>query len=423
MGSNMAECHPVAFRWVMKGKEKGTKLVHVDPRFTRTSAVSDQHVPIRAGTDIVFLGALINLILSDPRWLNNEFFKEYAGNYTNLNTIVSADFKDTEELDGLFSGFNPGSAPNSAAYATASWQYQRGPSAITEDKKVEEKGYQDILKNRLPGTPKTDPTWQDPQTVYQILKRHYARYTADMVERVCGTPKALFLKVFNLLIENSGREKTSAFVYSVGWAQHSIGVQIIRTAGMVQALLGNMGRPGAGILALRGHASIQGSTDISTLYHSWNGYISNPDARKAHDTLKDFILAETITTSYWSNTPAFTISMLKAWFGDAATAANEYGYNSLPKITGDHSTMPMFVLMNAGGVQGMLCIGQNPAVGGQNAEFQRQGMQKLEWMVVRDYFETETAAFWKQDPSRIDTEVFFGMIDSRRAFSSLRTAA
>jgi formate dehydrogenase major subunit len=187
-------------------------------------------------------------------------------------------------------------------------------------------------------------------------------------------------------------------------------VQIIRTAGLVQELLGNIGRPGGGILALRGHASIQGSTDISTLYHSWNGYINAADARKTHDTLTDFITTETLPTGYWVNTPKFVVSMLKAWFGDAATAANDYGYNSLPKISGDHSHLPTFVLMQNGGIKGFLVIGQNPAVGGQNAEYQRTALEKVDWMVVRDFFETETAAFWKRDgvdPKTIKTEVFF----------------
>ncbi len=405
----------MAFRWVMKGKEKGTKLFHIDPRFTRTSAMADQHVPIRAGSDIVFLGAIIRKLLDDPRWLNNEFFREYVSNSTNIGSIVNAGFADTEAADaaGLFSGWQPNATDGNASnYNTTTWAYQRDPSAITDDKKVEEKTYADMLKNRVPGVPKVDPTWQDPNTVYQLLRKHYARYTPEMVERVCGSPKALFDQTYEALLANSGREKTSAFVYSVGWAQHSIGVQIIRAAGIVQALLGNMGRPGAGILALRGHASIQGSTDISTLYHSWNGYISNPDARRAHTTLKDYVLTETgpNVTSFWSNTPAYIISMLKAWFGDAATKENDYGFDTLPKLSADHSHMPTFVLMNQGGVKGMIVIGQNPAVGGQNAEYQRQGMGKLQWLVVRDYFETETAAFWKRpgiDPKTIQTEVIF----------------
>jgi formate dehydrogenase major subunit len=257
---------------------------------------------------------------------------------------------------------------------------------------------------------KTDPTLQDPKSVFQIMKKHYARYTPEMVEKVCGCSKEKFVQVAEALLANSGRDRTSSIVYAVGWTQHTTGTQIIRTAGMVQEMLGNMGRPGGGILALRGHATIQGSTDIPTLYHSWSGYLAAADARRNHDTLKDYILTETQPTSFWSNTPKYAVSMLKAWFGDAANVDNDYGYDSLPKITGDHSHMPTFVLMNQGGVKGFFVVGQNPAVGGQNAEYQRQGLEKLEWMVVRDYFETETAAFWKRpgvDPKKIGTEVFF----------------
>ena len=404
MGSNMAECHPVAFRWVMKAKETGAKLMHVDPRFTRTSAMADIHAPIRAGTDIVFLGALVTYIIGSEKWNSDPFYKEYVVNFSNAATLISGDYQAPDDLDGLFSGFDP----NAKRYDVKSWGYQREEALVKPT--GEEKTYAEMVAARVPGRPKTDPTLQDPQTVFQILKRHYARYTPEMVENVCGCPKEKFIQVAETLLANSGRERTGAIVYAVGWTQHTVGVQFIRTAGIVQVLLGNAGRPGGGILALRGHATIQGSTDIPTLYHSWSGYINAADARKSHDTLKDFIVTETVPTAFWSNTPKFVVSLLKAWFGDAATPENDFGYNSLPKITGDHSHMPMFVLMNQGGIKGFIAIGQNPAVGGQNAEFQRQSLGKLEWMVVRDYFETETAAFWKRpgvDPKTIPTEVFF----------------
>jgi formate dehydrogenase major subunit len=404
MGSNMAECHPVAFRWPMKAKEKGAKLIHVDPRFTRTSAMCDIYAPIRAGTDIVFLGALINYVINSQRWNSDPFFKEYVVNYTNAATLISPDFKDTEDLDGLFSGYDP----EKKAYSNASWQYQREPSPVKPT--GEEKTYAEMIATRVPGPPKTDPTLQHPNSVFQIMKRHFSRYTPEMVEKVCGCPQEVFKKVADTLLENSGRDKTSAICYAVGWTQHTTGVQLIRTAAMLQLLLGNIGRPGGGIMALRGHATIQGSTDIPTLYHSWPGYLSAADARKNHDTLKDYILTETLPTGYWSNTPKFVVSLLKAWFGDAATKENDFGYDYLPKLTGDHSHLPTFVLMHQGGIKGFLCIGQNPAVGGQNAEFQRAALEKLDWLVVRDFFETETAAFWKRpgvDPKTIKTEVFF----------------
>jgi formate dehydrogenase major subunit len=413
MGSNMAECHPVAFRWPMKAKtDHGAVLMHVDPRFTRTTALCDIHAPIRAGTDIVFLGAIIRHVITSKRWNTDPFFKEYVVNYTNAATLVNPDFKDTEDLNGVFSGLSE----DSKAYSSASWSYQRNPapsSTVTEART-----FTDLLLQRVPGRPKTDPTLKDPRCVFQILKKHYRRYTPEMVEKICGCSKETFLKVANTLLNNSGSDKTSNITYAVGWTQHTVGVQIIRAAGMLQALLGNIGRPGGGVLALRGHATIQGSTDIATLYHSLPGYLNMPDARKSHDSLKDFILTEAVplSTSYWGNYPKFAVSYFKAQFGEAATKENDYGYDYHPKIIGDHSHIPMFVDMAAGKIKGFFAMGQNPAVGGQNARFQRKALAKLDWMVVRDFFETETAAFWRNSPeiesgelktSDIKTEVFF----------------
>ncbi len=413
MGSNMAECHPVAFRWPLQAKtEHGAVLMHVDPRFTRTSALCDIHAQIRGGTDIVFLGALINQVLNNQLWNSDPFFQEYVANYTNAATLINPDFRDAEDMDGVFSGL----APSGTAYAVGSWSYQRGTAPTPPA--GEAKTFSELLLARLPGRPKVDPTMQDPRCVLQIVKRHYARYTPEMVERVCGCPRETFLKVAETLLANSGRDRTSNITYAVGWTQHTVGVQIIRAAGMLQALLGNIGRPGGGVLALRGHASIQGSTDIATLYHSLPGYLNMPDARKAHDTLRDFIMTEAgpLATCYWGNYPKFAVSYLKAQFGDAATRENDYGYGWHPKITGDHSHLPMFIDMAAGRIKGLLVMGQNPAVGGQNARFQRKALAKLDWMLVRDFFETETAAFWRNSPevrsgelktADIKTEVFF----------------
>jgi formate dehydrogenase major subunit len=239
MGSNMAECHPVAFRWPLKAKTShGAVLMHVDPRFTRTSAMCDVHIQIRAGTDIVFLGALINYVINSRRWNTDRFFKEYVINFTNAATLVSNDFKDTEDLEGLFSGMSA----DGKAYSNASWSYQRNPAPVPAVS--EAKTFTDLLLQRIPGRPKTDSTLREPQTVFQIVKRHYARYTPAMVERVCGCSPEMFLKVAETLLQNSGRERTSNITYAVGWTQHTVGVQIIRAAGMLQALLGNIGRPG-----------------------------------------------------------------------------------------------------------------------------------------------------------------------------------
>jgi formate dehydrogenase major subunit len=423
MGSNMAECHPCGFKWPMKAKAKGATLIHVDPRFTRTSAMCDQYVPIRSGTDIVFLGGLVNYILT-----NKKYFEEYVLNFTNAATLINAGFKDTEDNDGFFSGFNA----QTRAYDRATWQYQttKAPERLPEPSPEGKEGQQGsgaapvpaaqghsvkganfaaLIANRLPGQPIQDKTLQDPNTVFQILKKHYARYTPEMVEKICGTPKELFVKVADTLIANSGRDKTSAFVYAVGWTQHTTGVQLIRTAGLVQLLLGNIGRPGGGIMALRGHASIQGSTDIASLYNLHPGYLNTPDANKNHDTLLNYILTETQPTSFWSNTPAYTISQLKAWFGDNATVDNDYFYDTLPKITGDHSHLPVMVEMSQGKIQGMILTGQNPATS-LNAAFQRNAMAKLKWLVVLDYYETESSVFWKHADAAakdIQTEVFF----------------
>ena len=409
MGSNMAECHPVGFKWPMKAKANGATLIHVDPRFTRTSAMCDMYVPIRSGTDIVFLGGLVNYILSEKK-----YFLEFMINYTNAATLINADFKDTEEGDGFFSGYDA----KTRTYSNATWQYQRGPAparvpeapAGAQGQSVKGVNFAQLIANRLPGVPKEDRSLQDPNTVFQILKKHYARYTPEMVERITGSPKELFLKVAQVITENSGRDKTGVFTYAVGWTQHTTGVQLIRTAGLIQLLLGNVGRPGSGIKALRGHAQVQGATDISTLYNAHPGYLNTPNARRAHDTLRDYILTETQPTSFWSNTPAYVVSQLKAWFGEAATADNDYGYDWLPKITGDHSHLPTFVEMSEGKIKGMILTGQNPATS-INSTFQRNAMRNLEWLVVLDLYETESAAFWKavagSDPAKVATEVWF----------------
>ncbi len=383
-GSNFAECHPVGFRFVMQAKERGATVIHVDPRFTRTSAMADLYVPIRAGADIAFLGGLIRHVLEAGR-----DFREYVLAYTNAATLIREGFQDTEELDGLFSGYDPGGG----RYDPSTWQYER----------------------EADGRPRQDPTLRHPRSVYQILRRHFARYTPEMVERVCGTPRDLFLKVAEAICRNSGRERTTAFCYAVGWTQHTVGVQYIRAAAILQLLLGNIGRPGGGIMALRGHASIQGSTDLATLYHVLPGYLAMPSALKDHEMLADYLRSETPATGWWANTPKYLVSLLKAWFGPAARPENDFCYGYLPRIVGDHSHLPMAVAMLRGEIKGYFVIGQNPAVGGQNASLQRRALANLDWLVVRDFFETETAAFWYKSPEvergslrseDIQTEVF-----------------
>jgi len=402
----MAECHPVGFQWVMEAKRRGATIIHVDPRFTRTSAVADVHVPIRAGSDIVFLGGIIHFILENER-----HFSDYVVNYTNASSIVTDEFLDTEDLDGLFSGWDK----EKCQYDPKSWQYKDvevGPAAGAREmftgEPKSERGVQVGAKH-------TDPTLLNPKCVFQILKRHYSRYTPDMVERTCGVPRQLFLKVAETLCANSGRERTGAFCYAVGWTQHSVGVQYIRTAAIIQSLLGNMGRPGGGIMALRGHASIQGSTDIPTLFNLLPGYLPMPKA-KWDKNFEEYIKNNASISGWWTEFPKYAVSLMKAWFGDAATKENGWCFDYLPYISGDHSHMTTVADMASGAVKGYFVMGENPVVGSMNGALERQGLRKLDWLVVRDFSLTETAEFWRKAPEiergeirpeEIATEVFF----------------
>ena len=380
----MAEAHPVGFRWVMKAKERGAPIIHVDPRFSRTSALADIWVPIRAGTDIAFLGGIIRHLIE-----NDLFFREYVVHYTNASCILSDEYADPEDNgDGYFSGWNE----EKRAYDTNSWLYKGG----------------DLSR------PQRDLTLQDRQCVFQKLKRHFSRYTPEMVEKVCGIPPELFHKVADALATASGPEKTAAICYAVGWTQHSKGAQIIRTAAILQLLLGNIGRPGGGILALRGHASIQGSTDIPTLYDTLPGYLTMP--RKGCETLQQYLDEYTKKTGLWSNYPKYFISTLKAYYGKRATAENGFGYSWLPKLTGNHSFFEFLYAMLDEKMDGMFLMGQNPAVGAPNSRLQRKALSKLKWLVVRDMVEIESANFWYNSPEiergelkpeEIETEVFF----------------
>jgi formate dehydrogenase major subunit len=457
MGSNMAENHPVAFRWPMQAKvTHGAKIVHVDPRFTRTSAVADIYAPVRAGSDIAFLGGVINYVINSERWNKDPFFRSWVVHYTNAATIISDDYRDPEDTGGVFSGLMEykGGVPEwpyngfVGQYDDKSWQYHSttvgdqgrvaataqsgevpGITSGTEPKRpapgaavatapgasAPKPRYDDLVKSLLQPPPRRDETLQDPRCVFQIVKRHFSRYTPEMVERVTGCPRDTFLKVADTVLANSGADRTTSFAYAVAWTQHSNGPQIIGCCALLQLLLGNFGRPGAGIMALRGHASIQGSTDVPTLYHSIHGYLPAPTALKNHDTLTDYLRAETVPTGYWANTPKFVVSYFKSMYGDAATPENDFGFAWHPKILGDHSHLPMFVAMHDGKVKGMLCIGQNPATS-LNAKLERAALRKLEWIVVKDNWEHETANFWRSSPEvksgevkpeDIQTEVFF----------------
>ena len=427
----MAEAHPVGFQWVMEAKKRGATVIHVDPRFTRTSAVADLHVPIRAGSDIAFLGGLVNYVLS-----NELDFREYVVAYTNAANIIDERFQDTEDLDGLFSGFDP----ERGQYDPRTWHYEPPEDPSPEEAEMiadrdgdldddgrddgeEEKESSEAAHTESHGSGGAPVNWkgrrdeslQHPRCVYQILRRHFARYTPEMVHEVCGIEPEQFLRVAEAMTSNSGRERTSAIAYAVGWTHHTVGAQMIRTAAILQALLGNIGRPGGGILALRGHASIQGSTDIPTLFNILPGYVPMPHA-DLHQSLEEWVEDDEGAAGFWGSIRAYAVSLLKAYWGDAATPENGFCFDYLPRLTGDHSTYTTVKAQIDGDCKGYFLVGENPAVGSANGKMQRLGMANLDWLVVRDLQMIESATFWKDGPEietgelvteEIGTEVFF----------------
>jgi formate dehydrogenase major subunit len=421
-GSNFAEAHPVGFQWVMEAKARGATIIHVDPRFTRTSALADRYVAIRAGSDIAFLGGLINHVLSEGKE-----FTEYVLAYTNAATLVGDDFRDTEDLAGVFSGLDAGGHhydPATWAYAGAAVRSVAGYPDTRLNERLDDIAVEHAAGGSeahgsgghdVPPRPQRDETLRHPRCVYQILKRHYARYTPEMVERVCGVPPETFAAVCAALTANSGRDRTTAFAYAVGWTQHTVGTQYIRAASILQLLLGNIGRPGGGIQALRGHASIQGSSDIPTLFNLLPGYLPMPHAQ-AHQDLGAFVDAVRARKGYWAEMRAYLVSLLKAYYGDAATPENDFCFDHLPRLTGSHSTYDTVLAQLDGACKGYFLLGENPAVGSANARLQRLGMARLDWLVVRDFSLIESATWWRDGPEiengelrteDIGTEVFF----------------
>jgi formate dehydrogenase major subunit len=410
MGSNMAEAHPVGFQWVIEARERGAEVIHVDPRYSRTSANATRFVGVRPGTDIAFLGGVIRHILE-----NELDFREYVQHYTNARVIIDERFRDTEDLDGVFSGFEP----DMLSYDVQSWQYaglemhaaagqREHPVASAE----RHGGHGGMLT--AGEAPEVDESLQHPRCVYQLLRRHFQRYTPERVAETCGCRPEDVVTVAEALARNSGRERTSAICYAVGWTQHTVGVQYIRAASIIQLLLGNIGRPGGGILALRGHASIQGSTDVPTLFDLLPGYLPMPHAHHT-ESLKLYLERNGTDTSFWADMDTYMVSLLKAWWGDHAQPLNDYGFCYLPHLSGDHSNYQTVVDMLDGKVQGYFLIGENPAVGSANGALHRKALAKLDWLVVRDLFEIESASFWYEGPEiesgelrpeDIGTEVF-----------------
>ena len=388
IGANPAENHPISFKWITAAmEERGAKLIVVDPRFNRSASKADLYAPMRSGTNIAFLGGLINYVIQ-----NKLYHEEYVKSFTNALTLVNADYKGPPDLDGMFSGYNK----DTKAYDGATWQYQ------TEKVKAKNAAGAEVEVS----VPKQAASLDDPNSVFALLKKHYARYTPEMIERICGTPKDKFLEVAQAFAATGAADKSGTIMYAMGQTQHTVGTQNVRVMAILQLLLGNIGVPGGGVNALRGLSNVQGSTDMALLFQDLPGYLGLPTNKQTD--LKTFT-AKFDATSYWSNGPRFFVSLLKAWWGNAATKENDYAFNYLPKSAGNYSWIPLFEAMYKGTIKGFFVMGQNPYVCGPNARLERKAMENLDWMVVQEIFDTETASFWRApgvDSKAIKTEVF-----------------
>lgn len=374
IGLNMAENHPISMKWVDRARvEKGAKFIVVDPRVTRTATLADIHARIRPGTDIAFIGGIMNYVLE-----NKLYQEEYVKNYTNAASLINSNFKFN---DGLFSGLN------GSKYDKSSWAYQKDNDG-------------NILK---------DYTLQNPQCVFQLLKKHYARYTPQKVSEITGCPVNTFIEAAKAFGSTGKPDKAGNICYAMGITQHTYGTQNCRILCVLQLLLGNIGVPGGGVNAQRGESNVQGSSDFAMLYHLLPGYINAPVAPQ-HPTWKDYLANEKPAKSYWSNKDKFLASMFKAWWGEHAKPENDFCFNYVPKLDGkNRSHMGIIESIHEGEIKGMFAWGHNFAVGGPNAGRERSALEKLDWLVAVDMFETETSVFWKRpgvDPATIKTEVF-----------------
>jgi formate dehydrogenase major subunit len=396
-GGNPAENHPASMAWINRAREeRGAKLVVVDPRVSRTAAVADLYAPIRPGTNIPFLGGVIRYALE-----NRLYNEEYVRFYTNALTLIHPEFKGPADLDGVFSGFDAAKK----TYDTATWQYQKEKRRVTVKEKDPATGAEKEVEKEVSVVLQA-LSLDDPACVFAHLKKHFDRYTPEMVERICGTPREKFLEVARTFCATGAPDKTGTILYAMGQTQYSVGAQNVRLMGILQLLLGNIGVPGGGVNALRGESNVQGSTDMGLLFHVLPGYLAAPTEKQP-----DFAsyAATFAPTSFWANGPRFFASLMRAWYGPAARAENGWAYDFLPKAGGNYSFMSMFETMRAGKLKGLVCMGMNPAVSGPNARLERQSLANLDWMVVMDLFETETASFWKApgvDPKSVKTEVF-----------------
>ncbi len=381
MGSNAAEHHPVSFKWIMRAKDAGATIMHVDPKFSRTSARCDFHVPIRSGTDIAFLGGMIHYIIESGSW-----FKDYVVNYTNA-TYVLADSYDFQ--DGLFSGYDK----EKRTYDRSTWAFKRDES----------------------GAPVRDFTLKDERCVFNVMARHYSRYTLENVSKITGVSEENLMKVYKIFCATGKPDKAGTILYAIGWTQHTVGVQNIRASAIIQLLLGNIGVAGGGINALRGEPNVQGSTDHALLYHNLPGYHNAPLAQ--WQTLEEYNKANTPVThfkdsaNWWSNRPKYVASLLKGWFGDAATAENDFCYSWLPKCEDgeDYSYMYAMDRMLNDKMRGGFVFGVNPMNSFPNTNKMRAALDHLDWLVVGELHNSETSDNWRRpgvDPATKKTEVF-----------------
>ncbi len=382
MGSNAAENHPIGFKYVTEAMEKGATLINVDPRFTRTSAKADIYAQVRPGSDIAFLGGMVKYILD-----NNLWHDDYVKSHTNATFLINPDFQGPADLDGVFSGLDV----DNRVYDKATWSYQTDADGI----------------------PLKDETLQDPNCVFQLLKKQYERYTPDMVSATSGTDVETLNKVYEAYASTGAPDRVGTMMYAMGWTQHTYGTQVIRTGALTQLLLGNIGRAGGGVNALRGESNVQGSTDHCILFHILPGYLKPPIASDI--TLEDHLKRATPTTNdpksanWWQNYPKYYVSLLKSWYMDNATADNEFGYQWLPKLDGNYSWLALFDAMSRGDIKGFIAWGQNPVVGGANANLVRSALEKLDWLVAVNLWNLETPNFWQRpgtNPADIGTEVF-----------------
>jgi len=387
IGSNAAENHPLSFKWVTKAMEKGAKLISVDPRFTRTSSKADIYARMRSGTDVAFIGGMIKYVIEDIENHPENYNMTYIKEYTDATLLIDPDFKGPADLDGLFCGYDAGKR----AYDRSKWVYQ------LDDK----------------GIPRRDISLKDPNCVFQLLKKQFSRYDVDTVCSITGTPKDVYREVCETYAATGKPDKAATIIYAMGTTQHTNAVQMIRAYSILQLLLGNIGVAGGGINAARGQSNVQGSTDHAILYHILPGYLTTPHPEDVdlEAYLKHYTPTsnDPLSANWWQNYKKYIVSLLKAWYGDAAVASNGFAYDYLPKVEGDHSHIAMAEAIENGVVKGLISPAHNTAVSGPNVNLEREGLGKLDWLVVSELWESETAAFWKRpgvDPAQIKTEVF-----------------